>query len=79
MNGGGVTLAGYGVWGSSSTNVYAVGHSGRIFHYDGTSWSRMVSGTSETLNGVWGNSGTDVYAVGSAGAFCIMTGQPGAH
>jgi hypothetical protein len=34
----------FGVWGSSSTDVYAVGMAGTILHYDGTSWSLMDSG-----------------------------------
>jgi hypothetical protein len=53
-----------GVWGSSATDVFAVGASGTILHYNGTSWSAMTSGTTNILHGVWGSSGTDVFAVG---------------
>ena len=28
------------VWGSASDNIYAVGESGTIIHYDGSNWSR---------------------------------------
>ncbi|QTA84768.1 hypothetical protein [Desulfonema magnum] len=56
-----------GVWGSSGSDVFAVGQSGTILHYDGTSWSSMDSGTSDILYGVWGSSGSDVFAVGYYG------------
>ena len=52
-----------GVWGASSSDVYAVSVWGTI-HYDGTGWSAMASGTSEMLSGVWGTSSSDVYVVG---------------
>jgi len=61
----------YSVWGSSGTDVFAVGqddstNNSIIVHYDGSSWSTMDGGTiSDTrLYGVWGSSGTDVFAVG---------------
>jgi len=57
----------WGVWGSSGDDVFAVGGSGTIFHYDGSSWSSMTSGTSNSLLGVWGGSGSDVFAVGWGG------------
>jgi hypothetical protein len=56
-----------GVWGSSGSDVFAVGEDGTILHYDGSSWSSMSSGTGEWLYGVWGSSGSDVFAVGDSG------------
>ena len=53
-----------GVWGSSSTDVFAVGDGGTILHYNGTSWSAQASGTDTDLRRVWGTSSTDVFAVG---------------
>jgi len=55
------------VWGTSHTDVFAVGGAGGIFHYDGTSWRPQASGTSEQLTWVWGTTGSDVDAGGSAG------------
>jgi hypothetical protein len=55
------------VWGSSSSNVFAVGASGTIRKYDGTSWSGSSSGTIWQLNGVWGSSASNVFAVGNGG------------
>ena len=57
----------YAVWGSSSSDVFAVGQGGAIQHYDGSAWSRMDSGTSNDLHGVWGDSSSDVFAVGHGG------------
>jgi PKD repeat protein len=55
------------VWGSSGSDVFAVGRSGTILHYDGIAWSPMSSGTDDYLYGVWGNSGSDIFAVGGDG------------
>ena len=38
-----------GVWGSSGSDVFAVGAYGTIVHYDGAGWSAMSSGTTEEL------------------------------
>jgi hypothetical protein len=50
------------VWGSSASDVFAVGDSGTILHYNGSTWSAMGSGTTNSLKSVWGNSATDVFA-----------------
>ncbi|MEW6141817.1 MAG: C1 family peptidase [Chloroflexota bacterium] len=68
---------GYGlqaVWGSSSSNVFAVGQHGTIVHYNGTAWSAMTSGTIADLTGVWGSSASDVFAVGSGGTILHYDG-----
>jgi hypothetical protein len=56
------------VWSSSSTDAFAVGESGTILHYDGSSWSTMTSGTNRALEGIWAASASDLFAVGSNGA-----------
>jgi hypothetical protein len=55
-----------GVWGSSATNVFAVGDDGRIVRYNGTSWSPMQSGTGRTLARVSGSGPNDVWALGDS-------------
>jgi hypothetical protein len=55
------------VWGSSPSNVFAVGYGGTILHYDGSAWSAMSSSTKEELWGVWGSSSSNVFAVGEWG------------
>ena len=64
-----------GVWGSSATDVFAVGSYGTILHYDGSSWSPMSSGTPNQLRGVWGSSATDVFAVGFSGEILHYDGS----
>ncbi len=61
-----------GVWGSSSTDVFAVGYSGTILHYDGNTWSVQASGIAVLLSGVWGSSATDVFAVGGVLSATIL-------
>ena len=56
-----------GLWGMSSTDVYAVGDYGTILHYDGSAWQPMPSGTDLRLFGIWGSSKKSIYAVGDAG------------
>ncbi len=51
-------------WGTSSSNMYSVGDGGTILHFDGTSWTKMQSGTTKNLSSIWGNSATDIWATG---------------
>ena len=44
------------LWGTSSSNLFAVGDYGTIIHYDGNSWQRIESGTTVPLKDVWGGS-----------------------
>lgn len=64
-----------GVWGSSASDVYAVGND-LILHYDGKDWSRteLATGVAPLLE-VWGSSGNDVFAVGSWGVILHYDGQ----
>jgi len=53
------------IWGSAPDNVYAVGESGTIVHYDGVAWSRMATPTPVIgYSDVWGV-GNEVYAIGN--------------
>ena len=61
----------HGVWGTSASDVWAVGYVGAnggvILHYNGTIWSSISSGTAQNLSGVWGTSASNVWAVGFNG------------
>jgi hypothetical protein len=48
------------IWGTSGTDVYAVGDGGAIVHYDGSSWSAMASGTTWNLSDVFGTPAPEV-------------------
>lgn len=56
-----------GVWGSGPNDVWAVGNSGVIAHFDGSEWSFVASPTVSNLNDVWGFSNDDVWIVGENG------------
>ena len=57
-----------GIWGSSSTDIFAVGDYGVVLHYDGSTWTEMDSvETTSLLWDVWGTSGSNVFAVGGDG------------
>ena len=55
------------LWGTSADDVFAVGDSGTIVHFDGGDWTAMTSGTSDSFRGVWGSASDDVFAVTLAG------------
>lgn len=55
------------IHGTSKNDVWAVGTSGTIVHFDGTSWKKTSSGTVNTLLGVWAVSPTNVWAVSAWG------------
>jgi len=63
-----------GVWGTSATDVFAVGDAGTIVRYDGVAWKPMTSGTTGFLTRVWGSSATNVFAVGEAGTILHYDG-----
>ena len=65
----------YGVWGSSSSNVYAVGASGTILHYNGLIWSDDIeSATTEGLRTIWGTGSSDIYSGGDSGTILHYDG-----
>jgi len=66
----------YDVWCNTSSDVYAVGANGMIFHYDGASWDQMSGPTTKTLTGVWGCL-TNIFAVGLDGTVLHNDGSPG--
>ncbi|MCP4716429.1 MAG: WD40 repeat domain-containing protein, partial [Deltaproteobacteria bacterium] len=54
----------FSVWGSSATDLFAVGADGTILHGDGSVWVPMESGTTADLRGIYGSSKTDIVIVG---------------
>jgi len=64
-----------GIWGSSGTDLFAVGSLGHIVHFDGTSWNPMPSATTRYLHRVWGSSPLNVFAVGDSGTIVRFDGS----
>jgi hypothetical protein len=63
-----------GVWGTSDSDIFAVGSLGVVFYYNGDTWSKVTSGAEE-LHNVWGVSPAEVFIVGSCGLFVNMPGS----
>jgi hypothetical protein len=63
------------VWGSSPSDVYAIGNlhvfdapeedRAVILHYNGQAWSEALSEPNLEFRRIWGSSGTDVYVTGN--------------
>lgn len=51
------------IWGSSATDIWAVGSAGTVLHYDGTTWTPDTPFTPATLRAVGGTSATNLWAV----------------
>src|SRR5262249_21587439 len=55
------------VWGTTASNVWAVGDQGTLAHFDGTRWTKVGDGdptaSTNRYYGVWGTSPDDVWAV----------------
>jgi hypothetical protein len=43
------------LWGSSSSDLYAVGNGGNIAHFDGVKWRKIESGTTLDVYDIWGD------------------------
>ena len=43
------------MWGSSSSDLYVVGNGGNIAHYNGSSWTKIASGTTLDIQDIWGS------------------------
>lgn len=58
----------WSVWGTSGTNVYAVGSEGLLMHWTGGAWEVQDDPGigSEDLFGIWGTSPSNLFAVGDA-------------
>ena len=63
------------MWTTGTSDVFAVGESGSIAHFDGSSWSLQQSGIADTLNGIWGSANNDIFAVGDSGKIIRFNGS----
>ena len=62
------------VWGAADDDLWVVGDSGSIMHWDGLAWTVKPSGTTNKLRHVWGLNSNNVYAVGDAGTILRWNG-----
>lgn len=62
--------------GDGTGNIgFAVGNSGRILKYNGTSWTADTSPVSNNLTGVWTVSASEAWAVGASGRILKWNGS----
>jgi hypothetical protein len=66
-----------GVWVAGPGNAFAVGLSGTLLHYDGSSWQAIAAPTTESLQAIWGNAPDDIYALADAEVFHFTTAWAG--
>lgn len=65
----------YGVWGTSPSNVFAVGAQGSLLRWNGTAWQQQSAiPFGGTLRGIFGRSANDIYAAGDSGAILHFDG-----
>lgn len=63
------------IWGTSPSNLYAVGNKGVILQYNGADWNRMTSPVDSPLYSIWGAAADNIYAVGNDGTFIKYDGK----
>ena len=68
-----------GIWGSAVDDVFIVGDSGTILHWDGASWTQLETAFDTMLYAISGSSAAEVFAVGDGGAIERYTGLGWAH
>jgi photosystem II stability/assembly factor-like uncharacterized protein len=73
----------YDIWGTSGNNIWVVGESGTVFHYNGSSWvdasipdDILKNGQ---LNAVWTTSPFPVHVAADGGDTYIRTGNVWKH
>ena len=55
------------IHGTADDNVWVVGRSGFVAHYDGADWSAVESGTNEIIVDVWATTSDQVWMIGDEG------------
>ena len=62
------------LWGTSATDIWAVGECGTVLKWNGTTWATQPGGTSVWLTSVWGAESNNVWAVGDGGTILKWNG-----
>jgi hypothetical protein len=66
----------YDMWGTSASNIWAVGTRGALFHFDGRAWESLpCEGRPIHHFGVWGAGANAVWVVGSEGKVLRWDGK----
>lgn len=65
----------FGVWAGDNDDVFVVGESGIILHYDGRDWEAVNSRTVQDLFALWGTSEAYLFSVGKSGTIVHYDGN----
>ena len=63
-----------GLWGTSASDIWAVGDFGTAMHYDGKTWSLVNANTTKHLNGVYASAAGAAVVVGDTGLITRWNG-----
>ena len=63
----------FGITGFGASDIWAVGSNGVTDHYTGT-WTRVSTGTTDSITAVWGLSSTNLFVVAANGAVLHYNG-----
>lgn len=63
------------LWATSANDIWGVGQSGSLVHYDGQSWTKVSLGITRNLYAVWASSASDVWVVGASGYITHYNGS----
>lgn len=53
------------IWANSPKEIYLIGTNGSIVFFNGTTFTKMNSGTTNQLDDIWGTSSSNIWAVGN--------------
>ena len=65
----------FAIYAFAEDDIFAVGKDGLITHYDGSTWTTMITPTDQWLTGIWGNSPTDIFVCGYFGTLLHYDGS----
>jgi hypothetical protein len=63
------------VWGAAADDLWAVGLTGVLNHWDGTAWTKIDGPTGSGLEAVWGRASDDIYSAGANGTILHWNGE----
>ena len=63
------------VWGAAADDVWAVGLTGVLNHWDGSAWTKIDGPTGSGLESIWGRSAEEIYAAGANGTILKWNGE----
>ncbi len=54
------------IWGNSLQNIWIGTNQGKVFRWDGSTWSSIATGVTYAIRDIWGASSVDIWLVGDS-------------